>query len=137
LTAGRLRWRRWAPVLAMMLVSLISYIDRSALAVLSPSILADTQMTAERYGYIVLVFNIAYMVGNPLWGRFLDRFGLRAGMFAAVGFWSLASALHALAGGFWSFAVARAALGDVSGRAADVGTNAAAGTAGAGHGGFL
>jgi MFS family permease len=74
----------------MMLVSLISYLDRSTLAVLSPTILDETHLSAEQYGYIVMAFNVAYMAGNPLWGRFLDRFGLRAGMFAAVGFWSLA-----------------------------------------------
>ncbi len=36
-----------------MLVSLISYIDRSTLAVLSPTILAETGLSTERYGYIV------------------------------------------------------------------------------------
>ena len=93
----------WIPALTMMLVSLISYIDRSTLAVLSPTILKDTHLSTESYGYIVAAFNVAYMLGNPLWGRFLDRFGLRAGMFAAVGFWTLASAAHMFAAGFWSF----------------------------------
>ena len=41
----------------------------------------------------------------------LDRFGLRAGMFSAVSFWTLASAAHAFASGLWSFASARALLG--------------------------
>jgi MFS transporter, ACS family, hexuronate transporter len=101
----------WIPAGTMMLVSLISYIDRSTLAVLSPTILKETGLSTESYGYIVAAFNVAYMAGNPLWGRFLDRFGLRAGMFGAVGFWTLASAAHAFAAGFWSFASARAALG--------------------------
>ena len=51
------------------------------------------------------------MIGNPVWGVMLDRFGLRAGMFSAVSFWTLASAAHAFAGGLWSFASARALLG--------------------------
>jgi MFS transporter, ACS family, hexuronate transporter len=95
----------------MLLVSLISYIDRNTLALLAPAILAETGLTAEQYGWIISAFSVAYMIGNPLWGILLDRFGLRAGMLSAVSFWTLASAAHAFAGGFWSFAVARAFLG--------------------------
>lgn len=95
----------------MLLVSLISYIDRNTLALLAPVILADTGLSAEQYGFIISAFSVAYMIGNPLWGMLLDRFGLRSGMFSAVSFWTLASASHGLAGGFWSFAAARALLG--------------------------
>lgn len=95
----------------MMLVSLISYIDRITLALLAPTILKETHLTGEQYGIIISVFSIAYMLANPLWGRFLDRVGLRIGMTLAVSFWSIASLAHAFAGGFWSFAIARALLG--------------------------
>lgn len=95
----------------MMLVSSISYIDRNALAVLIPTIQRDTGMTGREYGWIVAAFSYAYMAGNPLWGMLLDRFGVRRGMLAAVGAWTVASALHGFAGGFWSFAVLRTALG--------------------------
>ena len=95
----------------MLLVSLISYIDRNTLALLAPQILQDTGLSAEQYGYIISAFSIAYMIGNPLWGWILDRFGLRSGMTTAVSFWTLASAAHAFAGGLWSFATARALLG--------------------------
>ena len=94
-----------------MLVSLISYIDRNTLALLAPTILKETGLSAEQYGFVISSFSVAYMIGNPLWGRILDRFGLRGGMTAAVSFWTLASAAHALAVGFVSFATARAALG--------------------------
>lgn len=95
----------------MMLVSLISYIDRNTLALLAPTILRETQLTTEEYGWIVSAFSVSYMIGNPVWGRLLDRFGLRAGMTVAVSFWTLASVSHAFARGFWGFATARAALG--------------------------
>jgi len=95
----------------MMLVSLISYIDRNTLALLIPTIMRETHLSAEEYGFIVSAFSIAYMIGSPLWGGLLDRLGLRVGMMLAVAFWSAASMSHAVATGFLSFAVARTALG--------------------------
>ena len=95
----------------MMLVSLISYIDRNTLALLAPTILHETRLSNEQYGWIVSAFSIAYMIGNPVWGMLLDRVGVRSGMAWAVSFWSLASAGHAFASGFLSFALARGALG--------------------------
>jgi MFS transporter, ACS family, hexuronate transporter len=101
----------WIPALSMTLVSLISYIDRNTLALLAPTILKETGLSAEQYGWVISAFSVAYMIGNPVWGRLLDRFGLPLGMAVAVGAWTLASVSHAFAVGFWSFAVARAALG--------------------------
>jgi MFS transporter, ACS family, hexuronate transporter len=102
---------RWLPALSMMLVSTISYIDRNTLALLAPTILRDTHLTNEQYGFIISAFSIAYMLANPLWGAIIDRIGLRKGMTAAVSLWTLASAAHAFAGGFRSFALARGVLG--------------------------
>src|SRR5262249_32706546 len=56
-------------------------------------------------------FSIAYMLANPIWGKILDRIGVRKGMLAAVSLWTLASTAHAFATGFRSFATARAVLG--------------------------
>jgi ACS family hexuronate transporter-like MFS transporter len=107
----RLMIAAWVPTASMLLVSLISYIDRNTLALLAPTILKETGLSAEQYGFIISAFSIAYMLGNPIWGMLLDRFGLRSGMSAAVAFWTAASAAHAFAGGFFSFAAARALLG--------------------------
>jgi ACS family hexuronate transporter-like MFS transporter len=102
---------RWAACASMMLVSLISYIDRNTLALLSPTILRDTRLSGEQYGWIISAFSIAYMLGNPIWGRLLDRVGVFTGMTLAVLLWSVASASHALAAGFLGFAIVRALLG--------------------------
>jgi ACS family hexuronate transporter-like MFS transporter len=102
---------RWIPTVAMLLVSLISYVDRNTLALLAPTILKETGLSGEQYGFIISAFSIAYMIGNPVWGRILDRVGLPVGMTAAVAMWTVASAAHAFASGFRSFACARAALG--------------------------
>ncbi len=95
----------------MLLVSLLSYIDRNALAILAPTILQETHLSGEQYGIIIACFSYAYMLGNPLWGHLLDRMGVRRGMTFAVSIWTVASAAHAWATGFWSFAAARAVLG--------------------------
>ena len=102
---------RWLPVISMMMVSVISYIDRSTLAILAPTILRETGMSAEQYGFVVSAFSIAYMLGNPVWGVILDRVGTRRGMLASVGLWTLASVSHVFATGFGGFAAARALLG--------------------------
>ena len=52
----------------MLLVSLISYVDRSTLALLAPTILTETHLTGEQYGFIISAFSIAYMLSNPIWG---------------------------------------------------------------------
>ena len=75
----------------MMLCSLLSYIDRQTLAVLSPAIPRDTGLTAQSYGEIVSAFSIAYMLANPIWGSLLDYIGLRAGMTIAVAMWTVSS----------------------------------------------
>src|SRR2546426_12817227 len=111
-TADRvLGWHIWVASVAMMLCSWLSYVDRQVLAVLSPTILQATGLNAQRYGEIVSVFSIAYMIANPLWGAVLDYVGLRLGMIAAVAIWSVASAAHAGMSGFLGFATCRAFLG--------------------------
>lgn len=102
----------------MMLVSIISYVDRNTLALLAPTILKETGLTVADYGWAVSAYSIAFMIGNPVWGRLLDRVGLPWGMTAAVALWTLASAGHALAAGFAGFALARAVLGFGEGAAA-------------------
>lgn len=103
--------RIWTASLVMMVCSWLSYVDRQILAVLSPTILADTGMSAQSYATVVSAFSIAYMIANPLWGTLLDYFGLRRGMLSAVGLWTAASAAHAGMGGFTGFAAMRALLG--------------------------
>src|SRR5262245_47539245 len=105
------RWRRWIPSFSMLLVSLISYIDRTTLALLAPTILKETGLNAQQYGYIIAAFSVAYMLSNPVWGAILDRVGVRRGMTAAVSCWTAASVAHVFASGLWSFGTARAALG--------------------------
>lgn len=106
-----MKHRIWTASIVMMVCSWLSYIDRQILAVLSPTILAETHMSAQDYAIVVAAFSYAYMIANPVWGSLLDYFGLRIGMLFAVGLWTAASASHAMMAGFLGFAVARAFLG--------------------------
>jgi MFS transporter, ACS family, hexuronate transporter len=101
----------WIAPTAMMLCTLLGYIDRQVLAALSPTILADTGMTASDYGWAVSAFSVTYMIMNPVFGSFLDHIGLRRGMSIAVLIWTVASVSHAGLYGLVGFALARALLG--------------------------
>jgi ACS family hexuronate transporter-like MFS transporter len=101
----------WVPSSVLMLSSLLSYVDRQVLAVLSPTILHDTGLSSAAYTDVLSAFSIAYMIANPLWGSLLDYVGLRTGMFIAVAIWTVASVSHAWVVGFLGFAVARTVLG--------------------------
>jgi MFS transporter, ACS family, hexuronate transporter len=103
--------RLWAPSIAMLLLSLLSYVDRSVLAILSPTILAELHLSVTQYGYAVSAFSICYMLANPIWGHWIDRRGLWATALVAVALWSLASASHALMLGLGGMCLARGLLG--------------------------
>ncbi len=95
----------------MLLLSFISYVDRSVLSILSPTILRALHMSATQYGLAISAFSICYMVANPLWGWLMDRAGLFATVLCAVVLWSLASGGHALMTGLIGMCVARGLLG--------------------------
>jgi MFS transporter, ACS family, hexuronate transporter len=104
-------WRMWVAPTTMMVCTLLSYIDRQVLAVLSPTILHDTGLSQAQYTQAIAVFSLTYMITNPLWGSILDYVGLRVGMLMAVTLWTLSSASHAFVGTFLGFAIARGFLG--------------------------
>jgi ACS family hexuronate transporter-like MFS transporter len=107
----RVSWLLWWPATVMMLGTLLSYVDRASLALLSPMFLSATHMTAQDYSWCISAFSFAYMFSALGWGSVLDRIGLRLGMTLSLLIWMLSSASHAIVGSFIGFAAARAALG--------------------------
>jgi ACS family hexuronate transporter-like MFS transporter len=95
----------------MALCSWLSFVDRQVLAILSPTILADTGLTAQNFTDAASFFFLTYTLSNPVWGSVLDFVGLRVGMLLAVGVWTAASMSHAWMSTFAGFALARAILG--------------------------
>ena len=101
----------WWPAIVMMLGTLLSYVDRASLALLSPMFLSATHMTAQDYSWCISAFSFAYMFAALMWGSILDRIGLRLGMAISVFIWMVSSAAHSFMSSFAGFAIARAALG--------------------------
>jgi ACS family hexuronate transporter-like MFS transporter len=89
-------------------------------------ILRDTGLSAQAYADALSAFSIFYMIGNPIFGSFLDFIGLRTGMFVAVALRAVASTSHAWMSGFWGFSIARAVLGFGEGSAFPAALKAAA-----------
>jgi ACS family hexuronate transporter-like MFS transporter len=112
----------------MMLMSVLSYVDRGALAQLAPTILPEVGLSVAGYSLIVSAFSVAYSLANPVWGRVIARVGVRLGAAVAVVLWTLASASHALAAGFMGFATARVVLGLGEGATFPAGARTAAQT---------
>jgi ACS family hexuronate transporter-like MFS transporter len=110
-TPSAVGWQMWVPCIGMALCSWLSFVDRQVLAILSPTILADTNLTPQDFTNAASFFFLAYTLGNPVWGSVLDYVGLRVGMLLAVGVWTAASMSHAMMASFFGFAMARAVLG--------------------------
>ena len=102
---------RWVIVGLVALATIINYIDRGALAVLWPEISNDLGLTKTDYAIIINVFTFAYAFGQTLFGKIFDWIGTRLGFVLAIGVWSVATMLHAVASGLASFSLFRGLLG--------------------------
>ncbi len=107
----RLSARSWLLLALMVGAIALNYVDRQVLSIALPVIRQELGLDAIAYSRIVFVFLLAYAVGHPVGGLLLDRIGTRIGFALAVGVWSIAGMLHALAGGAGSFAACRFLLG--------------------------
>lgn len=101
----------WALALTATFTMAVSYMDRQALAVLSPTVTKDLGISEQAYGWLISAFSIAYLVGAPIAGHLIDRIGARRGLFYAVLLWSAVAALHALVPNFAALFALRIALG--------------------------
>lgn len=102
---------RWIIVTLVAIATVINYIDRGALAVLWPEISGDLGLTKTDYAIIINVFTFAYAFGQTLFGKIFDWIGTRLGFVLAIGVWSLATMLHAVASSLLTFSLFRGLLG--------------------------
>ena len=102
---------RWIAISIFAVSVMINSLDRSLLANVQPSLLADFHLTNVDYGYLVSAFSIVYGFSAPVMGWALDRFGLNRVAAAAVAVWSLASLLTGSAHSFAALLGWRTLLG--------------------------
>ena len=98
----KIKGLRWWVIGLIALATVINYIDRQALVVLWPSISEDfiqiRSMTERKeiYALISVVFMFSYAFGQAIFGKIFDKVGTRIGFALSIGFWSIATAFHAL-----------------------------------------
>src|SRR6478735_6669397 len=102
---------RWVMISFALAGTIINYLDRQTLSVVSPTLCKEFGMSNEDYGFVLSAFMLAYTISNGLSGPLLDRLGTRVGYALSMAWWSTAGILHALAVGPWSLAGFRFLLG--------------------------
>jgi MFS transporter, ACS family, hexuronate transporter len=102
---------RWYIGALLFLSTVINYIDRQTLSVLAPVLKTEFRWTNADFALVVIAFRVAYAIGQTASGRWLDRVGTRAGLTAAVAFYSISAMVSSLGSGLRSFAACRFLLG--------------------------
>lgn len=95
----------------LFLATMINYLDRVALGVVSVEIRKEFSLGDQDYGHIVALFLVAYAVMYAGSGMLIDRLGTKRGFAVFIAGWSIAQMMHAAAVGKWSLALCRMGLG--------------------------
>ena len=91
--------------------TLVNYLDRTVLGIAAPALTKELAIDAAVMGIVFSAFSWSYAAAQIPGGLFLDRFGTRLTYSLSVGFWSLFTLLHSLAGGLSSLLGLRLMLG--------------------------
>ncbi|MGH8379005.1 MAG: MFS transporter [Gammaproteobacteria bacterium] len=106
---------RWIIIALIFFITVVNYIDRSAISYGIGDIARDLDFSRHDTdilsGFILAAFSIGYMLTTFFGGIFADRHGARATLFWAALVWSIAIGLTGLAMGFVMLACARVLLG--------------------------
>src|ERR1700754_1702056 len=102
---------RWLMIWLCFLANAIAYIDRTNIAVATPSIRAELGIDAAAMGLVLSAFFWTYAVMQLPAGWFIDRLGGRISLTFAVAWWSLFTMATGAARGVVEFIGARLMLG--------------------------
>jgi len=102
---------RWWIVSLVALATVINYIDRSALAIMWPSIEGDVGLNKEDYAFIGIMFTVAYAISQSLSGKLYDKIGTKLGFIFSIVVWSISVGLLGIARSLASFSIFRFMLG--------------------------
>lgn len=102
---------RWLMISLAFWATVINYLDRQSLSVAAPVLREQFHMSNEVYSRVVFAFLLAYTVANGISGPLIDRLGTKVGYALCIGWWSIASILHAFATGPITLGLGRLLLG--------------------------
>ncbi|MDJ0033269.1 MFS transporter [Pantoea ananatis] len=117
---------RWHMILLVCFITIINYLDRTALGVAAPTIMKELDITKEQYSWVVSAFQLAYTIGQPVMCYFIDTIGLKLGFFICAIVWGLATLAHSLTGSWQGLAFMRAIMGFSEASAIPAGVKTAA-----------
>jgi sugar phosphate permease len=102
---------RWLVLLLISLMYLITYMDRTGISIAAPMMAKEFRLGQTTMGVVFSVFLWAYALGQIPLGSLADRSGPRLVLLIIVPFWSLMTAMTAVAGGVASLIVIRFVFG--------------------------
>src|SRR5256885_10195512 len=110
-TVRPIRNLRWWICALLFASTVINYIDRQTLSLLSPYLKQIYHWTNSDYANLLIGFRIAYSLGQTVCGRLMDRLGTRRGLTLSVLWYTIVSMATSFATGFYRFATFRFLLG--------------------------
>jgi sugar phosphate permease len=90
---------RWLVLLLISLMYMITYMDRTGISIAAPAMAKEFRLSQTAVGIVFSVFLWAYAIGQIPLGWFADRWGPRLVLLIIVPFWSLMTAMTAVATG--------------------------------------
>ena len=106
---------RWVIIGLLFFITIVNYIDRSAISYAIPDITKLFHLNAAQVGMILGAFGIGYMITTFFGGIWVDSFGARIVLFMSTLLWSISMGLTGLAIGFSMIYIMRIVLGVAEG----------------------
>ncbi|MEO6911991.1 MAG: MFS transporter [Edaphobacter sp.] len=93
--------RRWWIALLLFAATLLNYLDRQVLALVTPVLRQELSLTATGYSHILTAFLFGYTFSQLFVGRVIDRVGPRRSLIIAMIWWSAAGIAAATSRNTW------------------------------------
>lgn len=113
--ASRISSFRWTIIALAFVITLVNYLDRSAISYAIDPIKREFGLNNADFGYIASAFGIGYMIMTVGGGILVDRWGAHKIWSGAAVLWSTCTAAMGLAAGFWPLFLLRTTLGIAEG----------------------
>jgi sugar phosphate permease len=106
---------RWVIASLVFFITLVNFIDRSAISFVIDPLKQEFHFTDTQFGMILSAFGLGYVLLTAFGGWLVDTWGARMVWPLAAISWSLCVGFLGFAGGFWSFIALRFLLGVTEG----------------------